>query len=358
LTERFHAFWFFLLLAMVVLANPAFGEQPSPIATDATVTVVVLQLQQNVLIPFEQSRIFFSDFFEVLLPDPTLQKEFYPLIFGYAPLAGRVLTLDSDYVRSRLQAMLSTAFQVEPVDFEQIQVERGQSTSSKRTDSSSTGPVSANPPEGDSVQTLAFLREAFLEQYLPASLRESTPSTSILFECLDALPVSELLWPKQTTVSFSPFSPGVFLVQLRAPEIKGNWMGKVRPQWLRKVALAQRNIQYKDVVGSDSIRFEERNYFENLGAYTPETFPDGFVARRYLPAGTVLTDSMLEPPPYVRKGQTIVAMISLGGVRVSTFVTLLADAKLGDIVSARNNDTGILVRGRIDPGPILTILGE
>jgi flagella basal body P-ring formation protein FlgA len=64
---------------------------------------------------------------------------------------------------------------------------------------------------------------------------------------------------------------------------------------------------------------------------------------------------MLKKRAYVLKGQVINAVVHLAGVVVTSKVEMIENAEIGQLVRAKNVDTGIIITGILDEGPVLRV---
>lgn len=71
------------------------------------------------------------------------------------------------------------------------------------------------------------------------------------------------------------------------------------------------------------------------------------VLRRALPAGTVLTPQMVEPPRLVQRGQRVILMAESAAISVRVAGEALADGGLGDRVRVRNLSSRQVVEGTV-----------
>jgi flagella basal body P-ring formation protein FlgA len=109
------------------------------------------------------------------------------------------------------------------------------------------------------------------------------------------------------------------------------------------------NLAPGHVVEASDVRVEEATGFPRRVA--PIGTIDagvGLVARRALPAGTVLTSAMLEAPYDVERGQTVIVEVQSGGAVIKTEAKAQSSGRRGETVAVRNARSGFLFRAQIE----------
>jgi len=125
----------------------------------------------------------------------------------------------------------------------------------------------------------------------------------------------------------------------------------------RNVVVAKRNIKKGEVVREEDVVLERKNIL-GIGEPVLEiTEVVGKIARRYIASGTPIERGHLERPPDAFKDQIVPAFLDTGALKVSTFVKLLENARIGERVKAMNAETGRTVTGVLLEGPTLKITG-
>jgi len=126
-------------------------------------------------------------------------------------------------------------------------------------------------------------------------------------------------------------------------------------EWLRNLAVAGRNINYGEIIETDSVVFEKMDYFLYPDSFSDEDFEYGQMTKYFIREGNVIKSNSLKSAPYVIRGQIIQGMVRIGTVSVSVQVKVLSDGSIGDIVRAMNIESGVIVSGIIEEGPVLNI---
>ena len=84
----------------------------------------------------------------------------------------------------------------------------------------------------------------------------------------------------------------------------------------------------------------------------------GKVARRTLLAGYLIPADALREPFAVIQGQTVPIVFSSGGLSITSQGAPLQSGAVGDVVSVRNIETGIIVTGRVMPDRTIAVDGR
>lgn len=80
---------------------------------------------------------------------------------------------------------------------------------------------------------------------------------------------------------------------------------------------------------------------------------DGLVSKKTLLPGRTISVSALRAPFAMTRGATVRLTFSIGNMTISAAGTPLADGSVGDVIRARNLDSGVIVSGTVmDDGTI------
>ena len=74
---------------------------------------------------------------------------------------------------------------------------------------------------------------------------------------------------------------------------------------------------------------------------------EGMITTKTLLPGRTIMVSSLRHPYTVKRGDKIVLVYDNGGLRITASGTPLADALTGDLIKARNTDTGVIISGTV-----------
>ncbi len=311
-------------------------------------------------LPYDQNRIYFSDFFDMeKITPPELAEKLRTIVFGFAPLPGKTLLFQSDYVRSKIALYFP---EIDPlIESKTITVSRGNALtltglsslapSLTATKTSEEVPISILDAEEWKRRlgklTLEFLSEA-LTVAIPAEAFHLELSTEPPAVFLDTL------WD----VTYTKFGKSEYFVKIVAnsPAVSETtrWTGKVKPVWIRNLATASRNIKYKETFLPDAVIYKPLNYFDYRDPVVEGVvFPK--VSKAFIKSGSVIESAMIVNPPFVKAGQVIFAVVNIGGVEVKGMVEVLKDAQIGEVIQAINAETGALLKGILEEGPLLRL---
>lgn len=81
----------------------------------------------------------------------------------------------------------------------------------------------------------------------------------------------------------------------------------------------------------------------------------GKVARRTLLPGKPIPLTGVRDPDVITRGGTIIAMFKAGGLTITSTVTPLRAGQVGDVIEARNNDSGQIIRGVVQADGTLRV---
>ena len=79
----------------------------------------------------------------------------------------------------------------------------------------------------------------------------------------------------------------------------------------------------------------------------------GFVAKRPIPAGQVLTPVTVDPAKLVNKGESVAIVAEGSGITIRATGVSMMDGTMGELIQVRNTKSNKVVEGRIiAPGQI------
>jgi flagella basal body P-ring formation protein FlgA len=115
-----------------------------------------------------------------------------------------------------------------------------------------------------------------------------------------------------------------------------------------------------DVV-SDELLTEQRfvaNDRQLAAFHTSREGVIGKVARRVLPAGHAIPINALREPHLFKEGERIAIVFATGGLSIEASGIALQPGVLGSMVSVRNADTGVVVRGVVQDNGSVQVGGK
>jgi flagella basal body P-ring formation protein FlgA len=102
--------------------------------------------------------------------------------------------------------------------------------------------------------------------------------------------------------------------------------------------LAEELVAEERFVANDKVL---RNYFTSREAVV------GKVARRVLPKGHAIPINALRDPFMFKEGERVVLVFNAGGLNIEASGVALQPGVVGSLVSVRNSDTGVVIRGLV-----------
>lgn len=111
------------------------------------------------------------------------------------------------------------------------------------------------------------------------------------------------------------------------------------------VAITRQATARGEVLHADDISVQRRDVtHERNGWLTPERAA-GMALKRPLPAGSVLSENLLESPVLVRRGDAVVVRSNRGGITIEAAGIALAAGAAGEPIRIRNDRSDRIVRG-------------
>lgn len=110
------------------------------------------------------------------------------------------------------------------------------------------------------------------------------------------------------------------------------------------VTIMQGDLVSGELLVDQSVTASERvlrNYFTSREAV------EGKVARRVLPAGHAIPINAVREPYLFKEGERVSIVFTAGGLSIEASGIALHPGVLGNMISVRNADTGIIVRGAV-----------
>ncbi|QTA38284.1 flagellar basal body P-ring formation protein FlgA [Thermosipho ferrireducens] len=151
---------------------------------------------------------------------------------------------------------------------------------------------------------------------------------------------------------------GNFLVRFslkKSGRTVGYYNINLKAELFRKIPVAARNINYGEQVTDKDIIRKSVNILSLHG--TPVNVSElPMIARKSFKEGEAILKEYLDKIPDVVTGQLLIGIVELPGVKVTALLRAMEDGNIGDVIKARNVDTGKLVYGIIVKGPLLRVL--
>ena len=331
-------FFFFLLLFLVSLF--VFSQE--------------LVLKNEVLIESSNNQIFLSDFVEN--PDVLRELGKDEIIFGYSPMPGRSMKVSLAYVISKFNRYLEGVTFIRPE--QDIVFVYRKATSTISVSASET--VMNNDFEGNhensdfEMYDEQALREIFLKTFEQKLEVEFDDKINMIYEEFPPTPF------KAKIKSINIYSRGSkkYMVRIEYFTEEGNkkYETAVFTTTWPVTGFKTNKLIRKDVLLSEEyLSFQEIDYFDYKDPVLPSQLTYDYVADYTISEDQVLEWGMLKKRAYVLKGQIINAVVQLSGMIVTSKVEMVENAEIGQLVRAKNVDTGIIITGILDEGPILRV---
>jgi flagella basal body P-ring formation protein FlgA len=310
-----------------------------------------VRLKDDIVLSPEQNQLLLSDFVEDA--GALRSTGAGDIIFGYAPLPGKTLRVDVEYVVSKFKRYLDDATFVLPEKvvisvYRSVNLPEASVRNNLERESVPVGKSGAGE----------YDREA-IEDMIVSALEERF----------------DVKFDQDFAVDYVDFEQDVFEGEFKQIKLynqgKNRYMAKIDYSdvsgqsrylrivfdcsWMTDIAVCKDDIK-KDVLINDVyVRFERLNYFDYDRPVVFADFPDDHVTKYAIKRDDIIEWRMLTKRSYVLKGQIVTAVFNTGGVFVTSQVEILSNAELGQIVKARNLDSGITVTGIVETGPVLKI---
>lgn len=114
--------------------------------------------------------------------------------------------------------------------------------------------------------------------------------------------------------------------------------------------VAKRTIYPGDIIAEDMIAFKPAEQMKGAGAYATDADSlIGKAARRTLLAGQPIPKAAIREPYVVFQGKTVPLVFESGSVTITGLAQALESGGAGDMISARNPDSGVVIRGTVQP---------
>ncbi len=114
--------------------------------------------------------------------------------------------------------------------------------------------------------------------------------------------------------------------------------------------VAKHTIYPGDTITEDMIAFKPAEQIKGAGAYATDADSlFGKAARRTLLPGQPIPKAALRDPFVVFQGKTVPLIFESGTVNITGLAVAIELGSAGDTISARNPDSGVVIRGVVQP---------
>ncbi|MEA1885416.1 MAG: flagella basal body P-ring formation protein FlgA [Thermotogota bacterium] len=311
-------------------------------------------MKAEVLLESGSNQIYLSDFVE----NPVLLREMGKdaIIFGYAPMPGRSMKVSLDYVISKFNRYLEGVTFICP-EQDIVFVYRKASThlSESATQADMSNDVGVNDEKSDfEIYNERALKEMFLKTFEQKLEVEFDEKINLIYEEFPPTPF------KAKIESINIYSRGSkkYMVRIEYFTEEGNkkYETAVFTTTWPVTGFKTNKLIRKDVLLSEEyLSFQGIDYFDYKDPVLSSQLTYDYVADYTISEDHVLEWGMLKKRAYVLKGQIINAVVQLSGMIVTSKVEMIDNAEIGQLVRAKNVDTGIIITGILDEGPILRV---
>jgi flagellar basal body P-ring formation protein FlgA len=103
-----------------------------------------------------------------------------------------------------------------------------------------------------------------------------------------------------------------------------------------------------DTITAEVVKLVPAGQLQELGnAITDKENLIGKIARRTLPPGQPIPKSAIREPFIIQQGKTVALVFQSGNISITGIALALESGSAGDAISARNPDSGTVIRGVI-----------
>ncbi len=115
----------------------------------------------------------------------------------------------------------------------------------------------------------------------------------------------------------------------------------------KRVPVITKAIQTGDVISAPTIRWENRDLPQHSFNLIRWDDIDGAIARRNLPAGSIIGRQDIEFPTLIERGASVSLIYVKHGLRISSRGIAVESAKLGDLVAVRIGEERRTIKARV-----------
>ncbi|MBN2008099.1 flagellar basal body P-ring formation protein FlgA [candidate division KSB1 bacterium] len=122
----------------------------------------------------------------------------------------------------------------------------------------------------------------------------------------------------------------------------------VKVRTFENVVVVSADIPRQDACTPENLRLEniETTTLQQDAFYLLDALKD-MRAKRYLRAGTILNDSMIEPVPVVERGDLVTLIVRQANVTISTIGKAMDDGCIHDVIDVKNLDSNKRLKGEV-----------
>ncbi|HLJ46796.1 MAG TPA: flagellar basal body P-ring formation chaperone FlgA [Bryobacteraceae bacterium] len=179
-----------------------------------------------------------------------------------------------------------------------------------------------------------------LQKALEAGLNLPGASIEIVDYSRDPVPSGQLDFPRSglgTPSRYEPDTPIIWRGRLKYAQHStiAVWV-KVRISLMCQAVVATRLLNRRTIVSADDVQIVRRNLYPFAPRLDSLNQVLGRTIRRTTRAGMLLSNDLLEDPPEVRKGETVLVSSTSGAATVSFTATALTNGWRGESIALVN----------------------
>ncbi|MBU0701631.1 flagellar basal body P-ring formation chaperone FlgA [bacterium] len=127
-------------------------------------------------------------------------------------------------------------------------------------------------------------------------------------------------------------------------------------QKIQRVVIAASDIKTKQIIIPKDLRVEKRD--TGYLRQTPFTNIEEAIGKRattFIRQGNILTNSLVECPPYIKKGDQVIITKRIGNLTIATPGISCEDGMIGERISVKNSDSKKMLNGVVCEGKKILI---
>lgn len=279
-------------------------------------------------VSLENEKIFLGQIADIDTDDVALRQQLEACVIGRAPLPGKSRRIDGDYLNVKLQQAGIDLARITLQAPDQIEVARASRTISE--------------------QALEGIARRYLAAQVPnGAKRFNIKKIQVSQEVV--LPPGDITYqvaaPQNT--DFVGTVPLAITFLCNGEHAKKIWV-MATLEVLQEVIVAQKPIGRYQVIAADDIQKQTMDLAKLPGnVLTTAEEVIGQRAKRNIDAQTVLSDTMIETPPLVQRGDIVVMIAEAGGLRISTKGEAREQGGKGERIKVMNIDSRKYVYARV-----------
>ncbi len=120
--------------------------------------------------------------------------------------------------------------------------------------------------------------------------------------------------------------------------------------------VTSRSLARGESLSSDTVKLIQTDISnQNYGYFSTTDEVEGMVTRRPLPAGTVLTQTMVKAPRLIRRGDRVVLVNQQGAIQVEMSGEAISDGAKGDRIRVRALNSKNIVEGWVESASVVKV---